>query len=213
MSKQEEKPVPEPTLLDLFKGWFTRQDRLLEYMAETQRQMLMLLRQISGVPAIPPTAPPIVIPPTAPPSVTVEVTGITEEALENLIKTPLPVVASPFGRVKKKGSLTETTESYQTVCEILVTSGKEFQLANFSISADQDILCKLMWQDKDLTPVYYVMGKLPFVQWFPPKYYTEEGQPIVGDGKSKLQLKACYPTGGVASAYLEAEIVGDEIEV
>jgi len=74
LAKQEEKPVPEPTLLDLFQGFFHRQDKLLEYMAETQRQMLMLLRTISGVPTLPPT-----------PITSVEVAGITEEVLEKLL--------------------------------------------------------------------------------------------------------------------------------
>jgi hypothetical protein len=202
---QEGNKVPEATLLDLFQGFFHRQDKLLEYMAETQKQILVLIRAMSGVP---PVLPPVL--PSAP-GVTVEVSGMTEEAFEKFMKMPLPVMAYPLGRVKKKGSLSATTTSYVTVCEITVTEGKEFQLGNLSISADQDILCKLMWQDKALTPVFYVMGKLPFDKFFLPHYMTDEGKALVGDGKSKLQLQACYPTGGTASTYCEGEIVGDEL--
>ena len=201
--RQEEKPVPEPTLLDLFQGFFHRQDKLLGYMAETQRQTLTLLRAIAGVPVLP-------VPTLEAPAVTVEVTGITEDALEQLLKTPLAVMAWPLGRVKKKGTLTTTT-SYQTLCSITVTKGKTFQLANISMSADQDVICKLVWQDKDLTPVYYVMAELPFDKWFPPRYHTDEGKSLLGDGSAKLELKVAYPSGGSASSYCAGEIVGDEV--
>lgn len=131
--------------------------------------------------------------------------------MKKLMATPLPVMAYPLGRVKKKGNLAATTTEYVTVCEITVTSEKEFQLGNFCISADQDILAKLVWQDKDLTPAFYVMGELPFDKFFLPHYQTDEGKPLVGDGKSTIKLQACYPTGGTASTYCEGEIVGDEI--
>jgi len=202
LAKQEEKPVPEPTLLDLFQGFFHRQDKLLEYMAETQRQMLVLLRTISGVPALPPA-------PAPAPSVTVEVTGITEEALEQLMQMPLPVMAYPLGRVKKKGTLASVGTTYTTVCEITVTDGKEFQLANFSLSGyGDDMWVKLVWQDKDLTPVFYVMEHLPFDKWFPPHYYTDEGKALLGDGKSKLQLKVRAEDGTITVC--DGELVGDE---
>jgi hypothetical protein len=187
----------------MLSRFFHRQDELLGYVAETQRQSLALLRVLSGVPAG-----------AALPSPRIEVTAISDIAIkglvQDLLKAPLPVLAYPLGRIKKKGSLSATTESYQTVCEITVTAGKTFNLANFTISADQDILAKLMWQNKDLTPVYYVMAKLPFVQWFPPHYCTDEGKALVGDGQSKLELKAAYPTGGSASTYCEGEVTGDE---
>jgi hypothetical protein len=200
LAKQEEKPVPEATLLDLFQGFFHRQDKLLEYMAQTQREMLILLRTISGVPPV--------LPPTAAP-VTVEVTGVTEEALERLMRTPIPVMAYPLGRVKKKGTLASVDTTYTTVCEITVTDGKEFQLANFSLSGyGDDMWAKLMWQDKDLTPVFYVMEHLPFDKWFPPHYFTDEGKPLVGDGKSKLQLKVRAEDGTITVC--DGELVGDE---
>lgn len=206
MAKQEDKPVPEATLLDLFQGFFHRQDKLLEYMAETQRQMLALLRTISGAaPALPPL-PPVLLPA---PSVSVELMGITEEGLEKLMKTPLPVMAYPLGRVKKKGTLASVGTTYTTVCEITVTTDKELQLDNFSISGyGDDMFVKLMWQDKDLTPVFYVMEHLPFVQWFPPQYFTDEGKPLLGDGKSKLQLKVRAEDGTITVC--DGEIVGDE---
>jgi len=197
--KQEEKPIPEATLLDLFKGFFTRQDRLLAYMAETQRQMLGLLRTISGVPPVLPTVP----------SVSVEVAGVTEEALERLLRTPLPVIAAPWGKVKKKGSKSSVGTTYTTVCEITVTAEKEFQLSNFSLSGyGDDMFVKLVWQDKDLTSVFYVMEHLPFVQWFPPHYYTDEGKALIGDGKSKLQLQVRAEDGTITVC--DGEIVGDE---
>lgn len=201
----EEKPVPPPTFWDLIERFFHRQDELQGYMAETQRQLLEIVRALSGV------APPIPVAPGA----RIEVTAISEVAMKGLVqdlmKAPLAVYAYPLGKVKKRGSLSATTASYETVCEITVNNGKTFQLGNFSISADQDILCKLLWQDKQLTPVFLVMAKLPFDKFFLPEYYTDDGKPLLGDGKSKLQLQACYPTGGTASAYLEGEIVGNEV--
>ncbi len=199
---QEEKPVPEPTLLDWFRGHFTRQDKLLEYMAETQREMLVLLRTLTGVPPTPPPVPPVVVTP-------VEITAISEVTLENLMKMPLPVMAYPFGRVKKKGTEASVSTTYKTVCEIEVTSGKTFELANFSISGyGDDMFVKLVWQTKDLTPVFYVMEHLPFVQWFPPHYYTDEGKPLIGDGKSKLQLQVRAEDGTITVC--DGELVGDE---
>lgn len=190
-------------MLDLFQGFFKRQDKLLEYMAQTQRQTLVLLRTMAGVPPVPP-----VLPPT-PPATPVEITVVNEAVLEQFMKTPLPVMAYPLGRVKKKGSKATVVTTYQTVCEITPTSEKTFELANFSISGyGDDMFVKLVWQDKDLTPVFYVMEHLPFVQWFPPKYFTDEGKPLLGDGKSKLELKVRAEDGTITVC--DGELVGDE---
>jgi hypothetical protein len=199
---QEEKPVPPPTFWDMLSRFFHRQDELLGYVAETQRQSLALLRVLSGVPAG-----------VALPSPRIEVTAISDIAVkglvQDLLKAPLPVLASPFGRVKKKGTLASVGTSYTTVCEITVTSGKTFDLANFSLSGYGDNMwVKLVWQGNDLTPVFYVMEHLPFVQWFPPHYYTDEGKALVGDGQSRLQLQVRAETGTITVC--DGELVGDE---
>jgi hypothetical protein len=177
-------------------------------MAETQRQILAMMKGPAGV-----TYAPFIVPgtPGTPIIVPVEVKSFTKETIEKMMQMPLPVMAAPFGRVRKKGSLAATTTTYETVTEITVANEKEFELSNFSISADQDLVCKLLWQDKALTPIYYVMAKLPFDKWFPPKYYLEDGKPIMGDGKSKIQLQAAYLSGGTGSTICEGEIVGDEV--
>lgn len=190
-------------MYDLFRGYFSRQDRLLEYMAESQRQILMLLRAYA-----PPT---LIVPPAAPaaPSVSVEVAGVTVQAYEKLLRTPLPVTASPFGRIKKKGTQASVSTTYVTVCEIEPSNGKTFEPANFSLSGyGDDMFVKLVWQDKDLTPVFYIPEHWPLQQWFPPRYYTDEGKPLLGDGKSKLQLKVRAEDGTVTVC--DGELVGDE---
>jgi len=160
--------------------------------------MLMLLRTISGVPTLPPV-----------PGMSIELTGISKEALERLLLSPWPVIAYPLGRVKKKGTKASVSTTYVTVCEITVTDGKEFQLANFSLSGyGDDMWVKLVWQDKDLTPVFYAMEHLPFDKWFPPHYYTDEGKPLMGDGKSKLQLQVRAEDGTITVC--DGELVGDE---
>jgi len=199
---QEEKPVPPPTFWDMLSRFFHRQDELLGYVAETQRQSLALLRVLSGVPAG-----------AALPSPRIEVTAISDIAVkglvQDLLKAPLPVLAYPLGRVKKKGTLASVDTSYTTVCEITVTAGKTFDLANFSLSGyGDDMWVKLVWQGKDLTPVFYIMEHLPFVQWFPAKYYTDEGKALVGDGTSKLQLQVRAEDGTITVC--DGELVGDE---
>jgi len=172
-------------------------------MAETQRQTLTLLRAIAGVPVLP-------VPTLEAPAAIVEVSGITEEGLERLLKTPLAVMAWPLGRVTKKGTSASVSTSYTTVCEITPTKDKTFELANFSISGyGDDIFVKLVWQSKDLTPVFYIMEHLPFVQWFPPHYFTGEGKPLLGDGSSKLQLQVRAEDGTITVC--DGELVGDEV--
>jgi len=158
---------------------------------------------LTGVAPTPPV-PPIVVTPTP-----IEVTAISDATLEMFMKTPLPVMAYPLGRVKKKGTQASVSTTYKTVCEIKPTSGKTFELANFSLSGyGDDMFVKLMWQDKDLTPVFYVMEHLPFVQWFPPHYFTDEGKPLLGDGASKLELQVRAEDGTITVC--DGELVGDE---
>jgi len=199
----QEQPVPPPTFWDMLSRFFHRQDELLGYMAETQRQTLQLMRVLTGVPAVP------VAPPTR-----LEVTAISEIAIKSLVEDlkqiPLPVHAYPLGRVKKKGTLSNVGTTYTTVCEITPTSGKTFELGNFSLSGyGDDMWVKLVWQGKDLTPVFYVMEHLPFDKFFLAKYYTDEGKPLVGDGQSKLQLQVRAEDGTVT--VVDGELVGDEV--
>jgi len=51
---------------------------------------------------------------------------------------------------------------------------------------------------------YYVMGKLPFTDWFPWGW-----QPCEGDGAKKFELQVKYPSGGTAGT-VHAEICGEE---
>lgn len=191
----ETQPVPPQTWLDMFQSFFHRQDTLLGYMAETQREILALLRTLTGIPT-----PIIKVPPTP-------VTIVPPE-----YAYPIPVLPEPLGRVRKfNPTALITTASFAEVIGYAVTSGMEFDLANIAFSADQDTLVKLQWGGNDLTPTFYVAGKIPFVQWFPAKYYDPTGKPIVGDGQSKLSLQAAMPSGGSPTTYCFGEIVGDEV--
>jgi hypothetical protein len=193
----ETQQPPAPTIFDQINGWFKRQDALLGYMAETQREILALLRALTGIPtsfpAVKPTPVSLVIPETS---------------------YPLPVIAEPLGRIRKftpANTPIVTTASFAEVIGYAPTNDMEYDLANFAISADQDVLCKLTWGGNDFTQTFYVAAKIPFIQWVPPKYYGLDGNPVVGDGKSKLSLQAAMPSGGSATAYCYGELVGDEV--
>jgi hypothetical protein len=195
----ETKQPPAPTIFDQINDLFKRQDALLGYIAETQREILQILRSSSPTPII-------VRGPVTPVSLSIDTSG--------LLASPLPVLAEPLGRVRKftpSASPLVTTAVFQEVIGYKVTSGMEFDMAFFAISADQDVLVKLQWGGNDFTQVYYVMAKVPFVMWVPPKYYGPDGKPVIGDGSSTLSLQAAMPSGGSATAYCYGEIVGDEI--
>ena len=190
------------------------------YMAETQRQMLALWRAYTGIPA----AAPIVVPgapaPTpslitvSPTPVSISISPTAPEMWPLLVPAPLPVVAEPLGRVRKFTPGTSpivTTATFQEVVGYAVTNTKEFDIAYFCISADQDVLAKIVWGSLDFTQTYYVVAKVPFVMYFPAKFYGPDGKPVVGDGKTKLSLQACYPSGGSATVNCFGELAGDEL--
>jgi hypothetical protein len=126
----------------------------------------------------------------------------------------LPVVAEPLGRVRKFTPGTTpivTTAVFQEVVGYAVTNTKEFDIAYFCISADQDVLAKIVWGSLDFTQTYYVVAKVPFVMYFPAKFYGPDGKPVVGDGKTKLSLQAMMPSGGSATVNCFGELAGDEL--
>jgi len=114
------------------------------------------------------------------------------------------VIPRPTGEVKAKGSAT-TTASYATIVEITVTKNKTFHPAKVVVSCPEDAMFKLRWAGSDISLEYYVMGKLPFTDWFPFGW-----NPCKGDGSKKFELQAKYPTGGTA-ATVHAEIAGEEV--
>ena len=63
---------------------------------------------------------------------------------------------------------------------------------------------KLLWDEDDVSIEYYVMGKLPFTDWF-----SWGWQPCEGDGVKKFELQAKYPSGGTVGT-VHAEICGEE---
>jgi hypothetical protein len=187
------------------------------YMAETQRQMLALVRAYTGIAPVAPALAPVPSPGPAtvsPTPVSISISPTAPEIWPLLVPSPLPVVAEPLGRVRQFTPGTApivTTASFQEVIGYKVTNEKEFDIAYFTISADQDVLAKLIWGAIDFTQTYYVVAKVPFVMYFPAKFYGTDGKPIIGDGKTKLSLQACYPAGGSATVNCFGEIAGDEL--
>lgn len=118
--------------------------------------------------------------------------------------SPAEVIPKPLGTTKAKGSAT-TTPDYATIAEIAVAKDKTFHLAKVVVSCSEDVMFKLLWDEEDISPEYYVMGKLPFTDWFPWSWH-----PCVGDGSKKFELQAKYPPGGTAGV-VNAEICGEEV--
>lgn len=199
--------APEPRLFDLLTRFITRADELLGYIASMQKrrderdeEMLKVLREISsslllrpepvpglpGVPGVPGVAPTVAFP------------------------TLMQVIAKPEGSIRDNGSIVSgsMTETYQTIAKLKPTEGLKFNLAKIVVSCSEDILAKVRWQSKDLTPEYYIVGKAPFVEWFPWGYRTKDNKDIIGDG-SELELQVKLPSGGTAADCF-AEIVGEE---
>lgn len=114
------------------------------------------------------------------------------------------VVPRPTGTVKNKGSAT-TTSDYQTVAQITVTKDKTFHPAKLTISCSEDVMVKIRWDGSDISIEYYVMGKLPFTDWYPWNW-----NPCEGDGTKKIDVQVKYPTGG-AAATVFAELSGEEV--
>jgi len=203
---EETRPQPEippPTFFDKLSQLFTRRDKLLEYIAITDRQILDMLAAwltAQGI-AVPPTVA-ITIPPTIPAIPPPTVPGIPPE---------LRVIPKPTGPIAQKGSLATPTTTYATVVSYTPNKDKRFQLTKIVVSCSEDIIVQLTWKGEAVTIPYYVMAKLPFSDWFPQDYYlvTHE-EYFKGDGNTKLELKAKIPSGGTA-AEVNAEIVGEEV--
>jgi hypothetical protein len=117
--------------------------------------------------------------------------------------SPSDVTPKPLVTTKVRGSIV-TEADYVTVVEITVTKDKTFHLAKIVVSCPEDVMFKLVWDGEDISVEYYVMGKLPFTDWFPWGWH-----PCVGDGLKKLELQAKYPAGGIAET-VHAEICGEE---
>lgn len=117
--------------------------------------------------------------------------------------SPSEVIPKPLAMTKAKGSAV-TTADYATIVEITVTKDKTFHLAKVTVSCPEDVMFKLVWDGKDASIEYYVMGKLPFTDWFPWGWH-----PCEGDGVKKFELQAKYPAGGTAGT-VHAEICGEE---
>ena len=212
MAGEEEAPptqptpqIPPPTFFDALSQLFSRRDKLLEYIAVTDRQIVDILSAwltSQGIP-LPPTV--VVGPPTIPAPI-----GIPPPAVPG-IPPEMRVVPKPTGPIVAKGSLASPTTDYATVAKYVVTDKKRFQLAKIAVSCAEDIIVQLFWGGEALSIPYYVMAKLPFTDWFPIDYYmvTHE-EYLKGNGKSELELKAKIPSGGTASE-VNAEIVGEEV--
>jgi len=196
--------IPPPTFFDVLSQLFSRRDKLLEYIAVTDGQILGMLAawltaQGIAVPPtvavrLPPTIPPVEIPPPAIPGFPPEVR----------------VIPKPTGPIVQQGSLATPTTTYEVVVSYIPTKDKRFQLTKIAVSCSEDIIVQLTWGGVAITIPYYVMAKLPFTDWFPIDYHavTHE-QYLKGTGTTKLELKAKIPTGGTA-AEVNAEIVGEE---
>jgi len=115
-----------------------------------------------------------------------------------------PVIPRPKGGVLEKGSVT-TTGSYQTVASRVVTNLLKFQLAKIIISCPEDVMYQLRWDGTVISAEVYVMGKIPFTDWFPWNY-----KEMVGNGVKTFDIQVKYPTGGIAGT-CHAEIVGEEV--
>jgi len=196
--------IPPPTFFDALTQLFSRRDKLLEYIAITDRQivdMLVAWLTSQGIP-IPPTV--VVAPPTIAPAPAIPAPAVPG------VPPEMRVIPKPTGPIVANGSLGVPTASYQTVAKYAVTEGKRFQLAKITVSCAEDIIVQLTWHGEAITIPYYVMAKLPFTDWFPLDYYAvTHAEWLKGDGKAELELKAKIPSGGTA-AEVNGELVGEE---
>jgi hypothetical protein len=194
--------LPPPTFFDAIGQFFSRRDKLIEYIAVTDRQIVDMLAAwltAQGIP-IPPNVT-VTIPPAVPPTPPV-VPGFPPE---------LRVIPRPTGSIAKQGSLAAPTTTYATVVDYTPTKDKRFQIAKIAVSCSEDIIVQLTWRGKEVTIPYYIMAKLPFTDWFPLDYsLVTNDEFFKGDGDKKLELKAKIPSGGTA-AQVDGEIVGEEV--
>lgn len=201
---QSTPQIPPPTFWDALAQLFSRRDKLLEYIAVTDRQILDMLATwltSQGI-AVPPT---VVVRPTP----TIEAPMIPPPAVPGF-PPEIRVIPKPTGPIVAQGSLAAPTTSYAAVVSYTPTKDKRFQLTKITVSCSEDIIVQLTWGGDAITVPCYVMAKLPFTDWFPLDYHavTHE-QFFKGNGNTKLELKVKIPSGGTA-AEVNAEIVGEE---
>ena len=154
----------------------------------------------------------VIIPP-APPLTLEDLIAKLDELgrkIDTLIEETKKVIPKPAGPIRAFDKKT-TTSTFATIAELTPAAGKTFHLTKIVVSCLEDVEAQLFFKDKELTVIYKIMGKLPFTDWFPFDYRTHPDlRPIIGDGTSKIELKARYPSGGTA-AECYAEIIGEEV--
>jgi len=206
--------VPPPTFFDAISQFFSRRDKLLEYLAVTDRriaEMLAAWLTAQGI-TVPPTVS-ITIPPAPEiPEGMPTIPGLPTGPAGAVFPPQLRVLPRPTGEIAKQGTIATPVTSYSTLAEYTPKKDKRFQIAKITVSCSEDIIAQLFWKSQAVTIPYYIMAKLPFTDWFPLDYYlvTHE-EYFKGDGDTKIELKAKIPSGGTA-AEVNGEIVGDEEE-
>ena len=219
MARERSKTIPLPTLPDVLSRLFTRLDLLLEYIAreeerkrKTEEEILYVLNRIAvavGAPPVVPPIPKVPIPKVPIPKVPLVPPPEWKPMLDFLVMQFWQVAAKPTGPVRHYDKVT-TTATFQTVAEITPSTGTRFYPAKIIVACLEDVEAQLFWDGKVLGPMYKVMGKLPFTDWFPFDYQTLLRRKLIGNGKIKLELKVRYPTGGTA-AECYGEISGEEV--
>lgn len=119
------------------------------------------------------------------------------------VVVPSEVIARPKGDTRAFNETAITTsDTYQKVCEIIVTEEKVFDLAYFACGCDKDIWIKLHWKGKKISPEIPVMANAYPQFWVPSEY-----QKVEGDGVKKFEL---FVKQISASGSAFGEIVGEE---
>jgi hypothetical protein len=199
MTEEEKaKEIPAATILDVLSRYFTRRDLIWEYLAKTDAEILAWLKAIAQAWGVSPVVvPPVVVPPAVP------------TPAPAVPAAPFSVIAQPEGRIVEQNSIT-TESDWKTVCSYTPKSGMRFHLTKVVVSCEEDVIAQVFWKgEQEITIPYVIMGKLPFTDWFPFNYWEEDPvKKIVGDGTSKVELKAKYVSTG-ATCY--GQLVGEEV--
>lgn len=114
------------------------------------------------------------------------------------------VIARPKGDTRAYNTDAITTSaSWQTICELVVTKDKTFDLAYFSAGCTEDIWIKLLWDGSKIGPEIAVMAKT-----MPQFWVSSDYEKVTGDGTKKFELQVKQIT---ASGSAFGEIVGEEV--
>jgi len=202
LGEEVKEEIPAATILDVLSRYFTRRDLIWEYIAKTDKEILEWLKAVAKAWGISP----IVIPPVVIPAAPIPAPLIPAAPVP-----PISVIPQPEGRITKQGSIT-TSSTFQVICDYSPSSEKRFHLTKIAISCSEDVVAQVFWKgNQEITIPYTVMGKLPFTDWFPFNYWEDDiTKKIAGDGTSKIELKAKYPSGG-AAATCDGQFVGEEV--